>query len=293
MNSFPVFNRLDLLEQFREALIRRGILPPPEIITDGRIHRCHAEGKGGQGDAAYLLHLDSFPAGGFQNWRDGLGWEHWRADLKCPLSPTEEQKHQQRVGTLRQAREAFQAQRRENTREKAVSLWRRASPVDTHPYLTRKGIKAFGLRQYKSCLVIPLRDTKGAIYSLQFISAEGEKRFLKGGAITGHYHPIGHYHGVLCLCEGYATGATVHQATGHAIAVAFSESNLKPVAIRLRKKFPEARLIVCADNDRFTPGNPGVTKAREAARAVEGCLIVPRFDDLGPYDYYVEEDVHD
>ncbi len=182
-----------------------------------------------------------------------------------------------------------EARRRAEAKSRAAIIWKIARPVELHPYLAKKRVKAHRIRQYKGCLVIPLRNTAGFIRSLQFIDGEGRKRFLSGGAISGNYHSIGKYEGTLCIGEGYATCATVHEATGHATAVSFFSNNLKPVAIGLRRKFPDAKIIVCADNDRFTPGNPGVTKACEAARAVQGLLAVPRFDDIGPYDYYGEE----
>lgn len=78
----------DPIQQFRSALAGRNIIPPDDLIADGRIHRCDVEGKGGKGDAAYLLHLDSVPAGGFENHRDGLGWENWRADIGRRLTPS-------------------------------------------------------------------------------------------------------------------------------------------------------------------------------------------------------------
>jgi putative DNA primase/helicase len=243
MSTLAPFDRRDAMEQFQAALTRRGILLPSEIIADGRLHRCHVKGKGGRGDAAYLLHLGAIPAGGFQNWCDGLGWENWRADLGRAFTQTEKTAYLQRVEAMLTEQEALQAQRHERAREKAVSLWQQALPVDVRPYLTLKQVKTYEIKHYRGLLVIPLRDTNGVIHSLQFISAKGEKRFLKGGAITGHYHAIGKYQGVLCICEGYATGATVHQATGHAVAVAFNAGNLKPVAILLRKKFPQAQLI--------------------------------------------------
>ncbi|MCZ7655394.1 MAG: toprim domain-containing protein [Rhodocyclaceae bacterium] len=89
------------------------------------------------------------------------------------------------------------------------------------------------------------------------------------------------------MAEGYATGASLHEATGHAVAVAFDCGNLKPVAEALRAKYPEARLIVCADNDQFTEGNPGVTKGREAVEAAGAGLAVPEFADLAgePTDF--------
>jgi putative DNA primase/helicase len=197
----------------------------------------------------------------------------------------------------REACESAHAQEHARVREKAQRIWCISKPVDLHPYLTHKKVKAFGIRQYRGsnvavALVIPLRDTRGDLHSLQFIDAKGNKRFLSGGAITGHYYAIGKYAGTLCIAEGYATAATIHQATGHAVAVAFNAGNLKPVALALRVKFPEARIIVCADNDRFTPGNPGVTKAREAALEVKGYLVVPRFEDIGPYDHYREGGDH-
>src|SRR5438045_6683960 len=74
-------HQADLIGQFEDALRARGIIPPQHVLTDGKLHRCNVEGRGGKGDAAYMLHLDGIPAGGFQNWRDGLGWEDWCADV--------------------------------------------------------------------------------------------------------------------------------------------------------------------------------------------------------------------
>src|SRR5262245_29250776 len=91
----------DPIQQFRDALSRRGIIVPDESIADGRIHRCDAEGKNGKGDAAYLLYLDGIAAGGFQNWRDGLGWEDWRADIGRPLTPGEKAAHREKIEATR------------------------------------------------------------------------------------------------------------------------------------------------------------------------------------------------
>jgi putative DNA primase/helicase len=45
----------------------------------------------------------------------------------------------------------------------------------------------------------------------------------------------------------------------------------------MRAKFPDLPLIVCADDDTQTEGNPGLTKATEAARSIGGLLAVPDF----------------
>lgn len=91
----------------------------------------------------------------------------------------------------------------------------------------------------------------------------------------------------LFICEGYATGASIHEATGHAVAVAFDSGNLKPVAEALRRKYPETKLIICADNDQWTEGNPGTTKAKEAAEAVGAAIVCPSFTDVStkPTDF--------
>ena len=164
---------------------------------------------------------------------------------------------------------------------KAARLWGQARPAtNAHPYLQRKRIGAIGIRQLRDMLLIPARDAAGTLHTLQFISPDGSKRFLSGGRIAGCYYAMGRPAGSLLLCEGYATAATVFQATGEATAVAFIAGNLPTVARALRAKFPRLRIVVCADNDAATPGNPGLTKATEAARAVGGYVAVPRFEGV-------------
>lgn len=269
----------DAFQQFRDALAGRGIVPPVDLLADGVIHRCDAEGRGGKGDAAYLLHLDGIPAGGFENWRDGLGWENWRADMGRTLTPAEKTAHRAKIKAAQQERGAEEAKRKQEAREQACLLWAEAYPCTGHAYLTRKGIAANGARLHKERLVLPIRDTAGMLHSLQFIGADGGKRYLTGGRIRGCYFGIGKPDGVLCIAEGFATGASIHEATGYAVAVAFDAGNLQPAAKALREKFPDMQLILCADDDYRTDGNPGQTKAKETAQAVGGLLAVP---DFGP-----------
>ena len=84
---------------------------------------------------------------------------------------------------------------------------------------------------------------------------------------------------LLLIVAGFATGATIHAATGgKPVAVAFACGNLLPVCLTLREQLPKARIVVCADNDHKTDGNPGVTKAREAAKAIRARLAVPQVE---------------
>jgi putative DNA primase/helicase len=273
----------DAISQFREALTARGIVPPDELIADGVIHRCDVDGKKGKGDASYLFHLDGIPAGGFENWCDGQRWQNWRADIGRALTPSEEAAHRERVEAARKQRQADEAKRHEEARKLCAYTWNQSKPVtpeSPHPYLVKKMVFPYGLKVTgNGRLIIPMRDASGTLHSLQFIDADGRKRFKTGGRKHGCYFTIGKPNGVLCVCEGYATGASIHEVTGHAVAVAFDAGNLKAVALALREKLPEVRIILCADDDFRTEGNPGCAKAIEAARAVNGMIAYPVFGE--------------
>ena len=171
------------------------------------------------------------------------------------------------------------AKRQQQAAQVAAQRWQAATPATAHRYLSAKGVQAHGVKLEGEALLIPLRDTAGTLHSVQVIDLEGGKRFQPGGRIKGCYHGIGKPDGVLIVCEGYATGASIHEVTGHAVAVAFNAGNLLEVAQALHGKYPALQLIVAADDDWQTKGNPGTTKASEAARAVGGLLAVPRFPD--------------
>ena len=81
------------------------------------------------------------------------------------------------------------------------------------------------------------------------------------------------------MCEGFATGASIHECTGHAVAVAFNAGNLEAVAIALRSKYPDLKIIIAADDDHQTSGNPGLTKANAAVKAAYASLAVPVFKE--------------
>ena len=63
------------------------------------------------------------------------------------------------------------------------------------------------------------------------------------------------------------------------VVAAFDCGNLMDVAQVVRANMPKAIIIIAGDNDRNTPGNPGLTKARAAAIAVGGKLLIPQFAD--------------
>lgn len=279
------------IEQFRAAIDSAGLTPPEVIEADGKLHRFASNGKRSDDAGWYVLHEDGIPAGAFGDWRTGAS-ETWRADIGRRLSHGEEAQHRARLATMRRERAAEDAKRRAEAQEKAATIWHaaRAAPND-HAYLLAKGVKSHGLRVHDGALVVPVRDGAEMI-SLQFIAGDGSKKFLACGRVCDCYFAIGKPDGVLCVAEGYATGASIFEATGYAVAVAFNAGNLLPVARMLRAKFPKLRMIVCADDDANTQGNPGLTKARAAARDVGALLALPNFGAERPEGATDFNDLH-
>jgi putative DNA primase/helicase len=188
---------------------------------------------------------------------------------------------------------------------RAMALWNDSADCESHPYLQRKGVQSHGLRVGRwerqdpetgeivvltqNGLLVPIIDRERRLQSLQCIFPDGTKSYLAGGAKRGNMHCIGSAprnergKNVYILVEGYATGASVHESTGHMVIVCFDAGGLAPVAALLRSRQPEACIVLAADNDAETGGNPGVRAAVRAALQVDGHLAVPPpgdFNDL-------------
>ncbi|MDD3936854.1 DUF927 domain-containing protein [Rhodoferax sp.] len=203
--------------------------------------------------------------------------------------------------TARLARERAERQQADQARQQAAYdqaaieaalLWETAAEVGDSPYLTRKGVHPHGVRfAGGGWLLVPVRDVTGKLWNVQRVApakpSDGgtDKLFLKGGRKSGLLHllcdvasdPPGP--AVLLIAEGYATAASLHEATGHPVAVAFDAGNLPHVAKALRQRYPAALLVLCGDDDVATFAakghNPGRDKATAAARAVQGLAVFP------------------
>ncbi|WP_375803805.1 toprim domain-containing protein [Azonexus sp.] len=264
---------------FLLALEQAGLaMHEPMAIADGSLHRYQVDGdKSGSRNGWYVLHLDEKPFGAFGSWKTGQSLT-WTAGKPESMTAAERLALTQRMAATRREQAAEQARVHADAASRAAHLWERAKPADNaYPYLARKQVAAFGVRDLRGQLVVPMRDADGRLWSLQFIAADGRKTFLTGGRKRSCYHAIGRPAAALCICEGYATGATIYQTTGHATAVAFDAGNLLPVAEALRAKFPQLALVIAGDNDTETPGNPGLTAATAAARAVGAVVALPQF----------------
>ncbi|NDP61069.1 toprim domain-containing protein [Polaromonas sp.] len=271
-------------DQFRQSIAAAGLAPHGDLdlAGDGKLQRYRIDGdKAGSRNGWAVMYSHPVMAGAFGSWKTGESHTWCEQRTSKPATPAEQAEMHRQMFAMRAARAAEQANVQATARERAAKLWALAHPAtNAHPYLQRKQIGAYGIRQLNGALVIAARDVRGELHTLQFIGADGSKRFLTGGRIVGCYFAIGRPVDSLLLCEGLATASTLHQATGRAVAVAFNCGNLVAVAKALRSKFPALRMIVCADNDFATQGNPGVTHAQAAARTVGGFLAVPKFPEV-------------
>jgi putative DNA primase/helicase len=287
MNSSP----LNMPEKFRSDMRAAGLDYAGDIVADGKLHRFKALGDR-RPDSWYVLHSDVPAAGAFGCWKRSVK-EIW-GERNRQLSQSEWNKVRQCWQDADRERERAETERHTKARKTAAWILDRAKPVVSHPYLSTKGVKVFGdVREYRGALVLPLRDLNGELHSLQFISPAGEKRFLSGGKIAGCFFTLDHNPETpLLICEGYATGASINEATGLLTICSMNCGNLLAVAKALREKCPQLEIVICADNDAFTivngqPKNSGLDAATETAKAIHAKLAVPHFKDTStkPTDF--------
>ena len=264
------------IDQFRAAIEAAGMVPPDHIEPDGCLKRFSPTGKHGDLAGWYVLFCDGITAGVSGNWKTGLH-STWCAKSDNVMTEAERHALRQHLRAAKLQRDAELVLRHQEASHSAMQRWQAAAPAVQHPYLQAKGVSAHGLRIDGNRLLVPVRSSDAALASLQTIYPDGTKRFLPGGRMRGCYHAMGALGTVLVLAEGYATAATIFEATGLPVAVCFNSGNLLAVARALRSKHPALALLVAADDDHRTEGNPGLHAATAAALAVGGFVVKPQF----------------
>lgn len=275
---YPVTGLLDTLRA-------HGIEPADSgvIAADGVLHRFQIDGdKRGSRNGWAVLHADH-GAGG--SWKTGTTCA-WSAKSTTRMTRQEKDEH---FRLIRQAKAEAQRQReaeQQTAAERASMLWAKATPAKPgHPYLVRKRIPPGNARQSGDLLVLRIIDIDGNLHGLQFIGADGTKRMLSSTAKKGRFIGVAGAlpADLIVIAEGFATASTVAtQFPGACVLAAIDAGNLEPVALAIRSRYPAVQIVVAADDDRLTEGNPGLTKAREAAAAVRGRLVRPVWPEGSP-----------
>jgi putative DNA primase/helicase len=259
---------MDQIEKFKKALVGQG-LDPGKIFTDGAIHRFPTWGdNAGETSGAY--------------WHNGnVGWfQDWRTMERAQVVK----------GTLSEADKAALAdsfsRNGQKVSRKALEagiqkIWNVATKPDGHPYLLKKQIQVVPqVKQFDGKLIIPLFGINSELNGLQRIDADGRKRFLAGSRKKGSFFSIVGGKTIV-VCEGFATGVSIHQATGFSVAVAFDAGNLLPVAKKMCAKVGSDRVVVAGDNDNWktATGQPdtGTRAAKKVASAIGVTVVLPVF----------------
>ena len=275
-------------DQFQNAIaqIQADQLGNPEIIADGKRRRYTVVGdkpKSNNGWIHAFIDINGVLVVHYGSWRTGQSCTFiGNRNSSKPLTTAERRALARQLQEQKQERKKTERQNQLATKKEAQEIWEQAKQADfEHPYLANKQVGAYGVAKFKQQLLIPLRDAKGVIWNLQRIYPNGKKFYLKNGRILGLFHAIGQpensEHCTIYIGEGYATMASIHEKTGKPAIVAFSTANLTPVAIAVRRLYPQARIIIACDNDRFTKGNPGITYGKKAATAIRAEYIYPEF----------------
>ncbi|EHL30985.1 TPA: DUF1738 domain-containing protein [Legionella pneumophila] len=278
-------------DEFKEALSSMGaIVSGKHPVMDSKPHRIEMDGdKQGEKAGFYVAHLDGMPAGYIKNNRTGeeLKWKSKGYVL------TDEQRLALKSQALQNQRNR-ELEIEELQRSTSIMLKKKLSLMneinEPTPYLKAKGIQVHSgvyTDETNNLTCVPAIDTEGSIWTVQYIADDGTKRFAKNSRKEGCFHVLGGLDKlantpVIIIAEGYATAATIKEATAlPAVVSAFDSGNLKSVAKSLHEKYPHIPIMIAADDDKhleLSKGmNPGKEKATEAAMAVNGMIILPTF----------------
>jgi putative DNA primase/helicase len=246
------------------------------IRADGDVHRFDTADKAkGNRNGWYVCPSLEVAVYGF--WHTGEQHTVTTGGKADPTAAAEARLAAQRA---REQRDAERRQQHAKTAEQARRWWAAAGAADpAHPYLAKKRLAPHGLRQRDSMLLVPL-FYDGELVNLERIFPDGAKRPLFGGRAKGVAGLVGKLAGAerVLIAEGWATAAALYEAMNAPVVVARNADNLEAVARRLRQRLPDSVTItLAADDDRFTEGNPGATKARLAALAIGAKVLMPTF----------------
>lgn len=194
-----------------------------------------------------------------------------REQMKAESQQREQERQRRKLAEIEQRRGLF------------VSHWQGLAETafeGESEYLMNKGLVGFTFPVLPDgSLLLGLVDESGTVTAAQTITQQGEKRLLAGSAKRGAYHAVNAADAPqsVLIAEGLATALSVHLIRPEALTVcAIDAGNLQPVAQAMHQRYPNAQIIIAADND-IKPGEPNTGKdaAEKAAKAVSGWVALP------------------
>ena len=261
------------------AMMERGITPPPMLVYDGKIQRFKNEGDT-KANSWYVGYQDGdFESGAFGCWKLDIHEDFCNRD-KSSFTAEEKKAFAIKQEEIRQLKANEKKEKHQKAEKSVNERWSKTDQVDSHQYLSDKGIKSYNLKIENGNLLVPISNADGELVNLQTISPNGDKYFAKGGKIEGCFFLMGEVEEHLIIVEGYSTGASIYEATKLAVVVSFNAGNLLPVAKEMTSLYPHASIIVAGDDDQYNEVNTGLIKASETAKHVGGIVCFPHFEGL-------------
>jgi putative DNA primase/helicase len=269
--------------QFIDAILESGLRAPRDIVMDGKIHRFASDDDRRKKPGWYIGFESPIPVLVFGCWKAGFTSQK-RAETGVKYTPAQEMKLLSQIAEAKKLRDAEQERKHEVAAETIESTWPTFTPASPdHPYLKRKGISAHGARVTgDGRLVVPLFSNDGELSSLQYIDGDGNKLYHTGGITGARFWMIGELKQTLYIAEGFATAATIHEATNEAVCVAYSANNLSNVAGIMRTKYGATQdIVIVADHDVSGVGLNEATKA--SAKHGVRVVMPPMLGDANDY----------
>jgi putative DNA primase/helicase len=270
----------DVLADFAEAMKSYGLVVPDKIIADGTWQCAKVTTRSGQSRShgGYVINLDGVPRGHIRNFMGASGpWRYQGGTLTREQRAALEAQNRERQA----AREEQLRLEQEKVAERSLEILTKLPKAEgqAHPYLERKGVGAYGVRVASAShdnmpqllnqdsfkrtnstyLIVPGRSIDDRLLTAQAIGPDGFKMFVRDARKKGAFHLIGVRRtrdlakaAAVLFVEGYATGASLHEATGLPVVIAFDAGNLVEVVRQLAPLLPAQQpKIVCADNDQY------------------------------------------
>jgi len=270
------------IDEFIDYMVSHGIAPhnPKDIVADDTIHRYKLyDDKSHVKTGSYRVTVDDdgFGYGWCQSFREGVT-HSWHTKAGRKLTPEQRAEHKRKTAAAKRKRDLDRELEHKKSRAEAVAMWKSASKSGCSPYADRKGVTLRGVRYDGDTVLVPMWRG-GEMVSVQRILPDGTKLFIRNSDHVGAYFSIKGDIDTIAICEGLATGFSVHEATGWSVICAFNAGNLKPVAKSIRDKYPNARIVFASDNDHtVTKGdgtlwNPGREKSEQAAVDIGGAQV--------------------
>lgn len=301
----------DQMDKFIKAMQDAGCGPHNalKIVADDEWHNYRLEGDPARKERGYYqfkIEDNGFAVGRFGDRRMGetIKW-HTKSNRKW----TDEEKAawKQKIDDDNKRKAEKEKIAQEDASKKAKDMFIASVDADPkHPYLKKKKIDPAGIKQDGDTLIIPMY-ANGKMWGIQTIDKKGDKLYMRGAKKKGCFYPIAGDKSAFIVAEGFATGVSINMATGSSVAVCFDAGNLVPVAVSLRQKYPDAKIVIAGDNDQWTflgkkkpkdikkedyagddemwdqwrdegrLKNTGVDSAKQAATKSQGFSIVPNF----------------